>query len=100
VNVRRSAAGLTLGLALAVSGASAAFAADPTYPPTTPSPTTSGVVVSTDAPSVADTSAEVVESDALPRTGTDVLEWSLAGLGLVAAGAALVVVTRRRGVRA
>ncbi|GAB3592704.1 hypothetical protein GCM10027446_13790 [Angustibacter peucedani] len=98
MNVRRSAAGLTLGLALVVSGASAAFA-DATYPPSTPSPTSSVAHVS--SPTVLDTDAEVSPSaDALPRTGTDVLEWSIAGLGLVAAGAALVVVTRRRGVRA
>ena len=99
MNVRRTVAGTTLGLAIALTGATAAFADDPTYPPTTPSPTTKGAVLPSVTPSVADTSQSVTPSS-LAFTGTDALEWGVAGLVLVAAGTGLVVATRRRGVRA
>ncbi len=93
MNVRRSAAGLTLGLALVVSGASAAFA-DATYPPSTP--TVSDTVEVLPSATAPDSSNDVSPSS-LAFTGTDVLEWSIAGLVLVAAGTGLVVAARRRG---
>ena len=83
------------------------FAAADDYPPSEPSATVEGVKV---APGTAvdsgspdatgqDSSAPSVESStaaALPRTGADVLVWTLAGGGLLVGGAAMVAGSRRR----
>ncbi len=79
------------------------FAAADDYPPSEPSATVEGVKVSPgadgDAGSPAAGDAASVESSnaaALPRTGADVLVWTLTGGGLLVGGAAMVAGSRRR----
>ena len=79
------------------------FAAADDYPPSEPSATVEGVKVAPgtdgDAGSPASSDAPSVESSnaaALPRTGADVLVWTLAGGGLLVGGAAMVAGSRRR----
>lgn len=95
ISPTRAAAVLGAAAAIVIS-APVANAAE-TYPPATPEPTVSDIQVSTDsdAPTVED--ANVSDAGALPRTGTEVLGWTLGGTALLAAGGALVVVARRRG---
>jgi LPXTG-motif cell wall-anchored protein len=92
VNARRTAA-VAIGTVL-LSGpvAAVAYAATP-YPPTSPSPTVSGVEVSQTATGPG---GEVQHAASLPRTGTDVALWVIAAAALVASGAGLVVGSRRR----
>lgn len=107
-----AAAALAAG---AVAGVSAPAFADPAYPPSTPSPTVTEVVpaqTTTPAAAVLGTrvtapqsaeaarSAEVavlgVKVAALPRTGGELLTWSVVGGVLIAGGAGAVVAARRR----
>lgn len=86
----------------------AAFAADDSYAPTVPVPTVSGVAASTTPPAgpeVASTTAgnatagdtSVASSGAaLPRTGADVLVWTITGGALIVGGSTLVAASRRR----
>lgn len=79
---------LIAGVALlALSGAATAHASD--YPP---SPDPGDEVVDADAP--APTIA--ASNQSLPQTGSDTSEGILAGAAVLAAGAGLVIVSRRR----
>jgi hypothetical protein len=103
MNVRRSIAAGSLGAAMVLGTAMAATAADdPTYPPSTPSPTSIGKVLPTGAASVAGVSLAADQADnpgSLPFTGADVARWGGAGLVLLGAGGVLLVAGRRRGAR-
>lgn len=94
---------ITGGALLLAPGA--AMAAEKPYSPATPSPTVSGVVIKTPtspAPSVSGVKivtvppAPVVGGSALPRTGADVLAWTLAGGALIVGGVGMVGLARRR----
>jgi LPXTG-motif cell wall-anchored protein len=90
---RLRTAAVALGIVLISGAAAAAANASTAYPPSTPSPTVSGVRASltpSDAPTV------VAQAASLPRTGTDAALWVIAGGGLVAGGSALVLSSRRR----
>lgn len=93
-NVQLRTAAVALGtLILSGSATAAAFATTP-YPPQTPSPTVSGVHATTTSPSAPHVEAQSAAS--LPRTGTDVALWVLAGGALMAGGSAMVFGSRRR----
>jgi LPXTG-motif cell wall-anchored protein len=92
---RRRTGAVALGTVL-LSGATAAAAyASTAYPPATPSPTVSGVRASNTPPAELPT-VVAGQAASLPRTGTDVALWVIAGGGLLAGGSALVVSSRRR----
>jgi LPXTG-motif cell wall-anchored protein len=86
---------VALGLVLISGAAAAAANASTAYPPSTPTPTVSGVKASL-TPDVTDAATVEAQASSLPRTGTDVALWIMAGGGLVAGGSALVVSSRRR----
>ena len=91
---------------------SAAMATVTPYVPPTPAPTVSGVVVGTPGPTTPGATtpaptvsgvrtdtvspAPVVGGSALPRTGADVLAWTVTGGALVVGGIGLVGMARRR----
>jgi LPXTG-motif cell wall-anchored protein len=92
---RLPTAAVTLGIVLISGAAAAAAHASTAYPPSTPSPTVSGVKASFTPP--ADATPVVAQRAAsLPRTGTDAALWVIAGGGLVAGGTAMVISSRRR----
>lgn len=93
-NIRLRTAAVALGtLILSGSATAAAFATTP-YPPETPKPTVSGVHATSTGPAAPQVEARSASS--LPRTGTDVALWVLAGGALVAGGSAMIVGSRRR----
>lgn len=93
-NIRHRTTAVALGVLL-FSGftGTAAYATTTPYPPQTPTPTVSGVKSST-TPATSP-KAEVLGSS-LPRTGTDVALWVLAGGALVAGGSAMVAGSHHR----
>lgn len=106
--VRRSVLTTALVGATLVIAPASAFA-DHEYAPATPEATVLGVKGSASAapsaskaPRAAPESAasatkvESVSGSALPRTGADVLVWTLTGGGLLLAGAGLVAASTRR----
>lgn len=93
-NIRHRTAAVALcTLFLSGSATAAAFASTP-YPPGTPTPTVSGIKATATDPS--DPQVEAQRASSLPRTGTDVALWVLAGGALVAGGSAMVAGSRRR----
>ena len=85
VNVTPSPYATTATPSVTVSG----IVIKPTTPET-PEPTVSGVKIATVTP------APVAGGSALPRTGADVLAWTLTGGVLIVGGIGLVGMARRR----
>jgi LPXTG-motif cell wall-anchored protein len=92
---RLRTAAVALGIVLISGAAAAAANASTAYPPSTPSPTVSGVRASL-TPSDHTPPVVAQQAASLPRTGTDAALWVIAGGGLVAGGSALVLSSRRR----